>query len=303
MRWTILSFVLVLSTGMHAQDTIIPLWSDVIPNQLKSAEKERRVNTDYSAIFNVQTPTIEGYLPSKRSATGQAVLIFPGGSYNELVFGWEGLDVAKALSAKGIAAFVVKYRLPVSKSLVDQQDVPLQDAQRAIRIVKEKANELGIDPNKIGIMGFSAGGHAASTLGTHFSEQVYEPMDELDTISARPAFMALIYPVITMTKPLTHLGSRTALLGDSNDEDLIRRFSNELNVTKDTPPVFLIHSVDDDIVPVENTLLFFNALKNNGVPVEMHIYPYGGHGYAIGRKDEHLKWWLDGFLRWLNDYF
>ncbi|MEC7264833.1 MAG: alpha/beta hydrolase [Bacteroidota bacterium] len=303
MRWTILTFVLVLYTGIHAQDTIIPLWGDAIPNQLKSTEKERRVNTDYSAIFNVQNPTIEGYLPSKRSATGQAVLIFPGGSYNELVFGWEGLDAAKALSAKGIAAFVVKYRLPVSKSLIDRQNVPLQDAQRAIRLVRGKAKEFGIDPNKIGIMGFSAGGHAASTLGTHFQEQVYVPKDEWDTVSARPTFMALIYPVITMTKPLTHLGSRTALLGETNDENLVHRFSNELNVTKDTPPAFLIHSVDDDIVPVENTLLFFNALKNNGVPVEMHIYPYGGHGYAIGRKDEHLKWWLDDFVRWLNDYF
>ncbi|WP_228238381.1 alpha/beta hydrolase [Allomuricauda sp. M10] len=295
--------LLVFSMGLHAQDTIIQLWNDKIPNQLESTEKERRVKTDYSAVFNVQNPTIEGYLPSGRSATGEAVLIFPGGSYRELVIGWEGLDVAKALSAKGIAAFVVKYRLPISTSLVEQQNVPLQDAQRAIRVIRGKADEFGINPDKIGIMGFSAGGHAASSLGTRFSKKVYLPVDELDTVSAKPSFMALVYPVITMKKPLTHLGSRTALLGEGDNEKLVQEFSNELNVTENTPPTFLIHSVDDDIVPVENTLLFFNALKMQKVPVEMHIYPFGGHGYAIGRKNDHLKGWLDDFIKWLYDCF
>ncbi len=283
-----------------AQDTIIKLWPKNIPNQLKSNEKEVREQNDILLISNVQEPTIEVYLPSKRNSAGKAVLIFPGGGYHILAYDWEGTDIAKFLNAKGIAGIVVKYRLPDSKSLKDQYNVPLQDAQRALRIARSHAADWNFDKNKIGIIGFSAGGSLASTLGTHYDENVYEKQDNMDNLSARPDFMALIYPVISMKKGVTHQGSKDNLLGKNPTQELIDRFSNELQVTKDTPPTFLVHAEDDDVVPVENSLLFFQALKDKGVSASMHIYPTGGHGFSLALKNNYLSDWTRQLILWIE---
>ena len=283
-----------------AQDTIIKLWPELIPNQLKTTEKEVREETDILRFSNVQEPTIEVYLPAKANANSMAMLIFPGGGYHILAYDWEGTDMAKLLNTKGIAGIVVKYRLPDSKSLKDQFKVPLQDAQRAIRLVRANAGNFNIDAQRVGIMGFSAGGHLASTLGTHFNEEVYSKQDTIDAISARPDFMALIYPVISMQEGITHQGSRNNLLGQQPAKEQIQHFSNELQVTKDTPPTFLVHAQDDKVVPVENSLLFFKALQDKGVPASMHLYPKGGHGFSLALKNDYLSGWTDQLIRWIQ---
>lgn len=283
-----------------AQDTIIPLWpNDKIPNHIKSDEKEMHKNEGILIISKVQEPTIEVYLPAERNATGEAMLIFPGGGYGVLAYDWEGTDIAKFLNGKGIAGIVVKYRLPSDKSQKNKHFVPLIDAQRAMRLVRSKAKMYHIDPGKIGIIGFSAGGHLASTLGTHFNEIVYEPVDAADAFSARPDFMALGYPVISFG-PSTHSGSKKNLIGEDPKSEMEEHFSNEKQVTSNTPPTFLIHATDDEAVPVENSLLFYQALKDKGVSATMLIYPKGRHGFSLARKDIHLRGWTERMFEWIE---
>ncbi len=298
---TTLIFTL-MTIAMSAQDTIMPLWPKAIPNQIESEEKEVVEHTDdgITWITNVQTPTLEVYLPAPKHANGQAVLIFPGGGYHGLAYDWEGTDIAKSLTVKGVAGIVIKYRLPWSKSITNGKNaVPLQDAQRAIRLVRSKAAAWGIAPDKIGIMGFSAGGHLASSLGTHYKDKVYQRQDAADDLSARPDFMALIYPVITLGHPSTHTGSRTSLLGENPTQEEVDYLSNEKHVNGDTPPVFLLHAMDDKAVPVENTTLFFEALRQHQVPATMHVYPTGGHGFSMALTDERLKNWMELLFDWL----
>jgi len=302
LRTTIILGFLILPLAVMAQDTIIHLWpKDKIPNRIASDEKEVHDYKDILRISKVQEPTIEVYLPAKKSATGQAMLIFPGGGYGILAYDWEGTDIAKFLNSKGIAGIVVKYRLPSDVSQTDKHNVPLMDAQRAVRIVRGKAKEYNLDPNKIGIMGFSAGGHLASTLGTHFNEKVYEPIDEADALSARPDFMGLIYPVVTFTQTTKHSGSEKALLGETASKEMQEHFSNELQVSAQTPPTLLVHAIDDKGVPVENSLLFFQALKDNNVPATMHIYPTGGHGFSLARDNKHLRGWTERLFEWMEN--
>lgn len=300
---TLFFLVMTLSiASISAQDVVIPLWPDKIPNQMESNEKEEDVEEDIRWIRNVQQPLIEVYLPGKRIANGKAVLIFPGGGYHGLAYDWEGSNIAKAFNAKGVAGIVVKYRLPISKSIIDHKEiVPLQDAQRAIRLVRRKASEWNISPDKIGIMGFSAGGHLASSLGVLYDEKVYPRQDGADDLSARPDFMALIYPVVSLEFDITHMGSRNALLGENPTQELINRFSAEKNVTENTPPTFLLHAVDDDAVPVENSIVLFQSLRNKKVPVTMHIYPTGGHGFSLALQDAKLKGWMDLYFNWLEN--
>ena len=291
----------MVTLNISAQHTVLPLWPNDIPNQRQSDEREDATLTEDGILWitNVQTPTLEVFLPTKRNATGQAVVIFPGGGYHGLAYDWEGTDIAKALNAKGIAGIVVKYRLPWSKSITGGKNiVPLQDAQRAIRMVRKKAGEWNISPNKIGVMGFSAGGHLASTLGTHYNEKVYNRQDDADDLSARPDFLALIYPVITLGVPSTHTGSRVSLVGENATQPEIDYLSNEKHVDDDTPPTFLLHAADDDVVPVENSILFFKALQAHGIPVSMHIYPKGGHGFSLGLMDPVLKNWINLYFEW-----
>lgn len=292
--------LLILASSSFGQRNIISLWPNKIPNHQITDEVEIIESTGIIRISKVQTPTIKVFLPAKNNATGQAVLVCPGGGYGILAYDWEGTDIAKWLNSKGIAAFVLKYRLPNSKSVIKSYKAPLQDAIRAIRTIRYNAEKYNISKNQIGVMGFSAGGHLASTLGTHYNDVMYTAKDSIDQESARPDFMALIYPVISMKKGLTHYGSMKHLLGENADAKLIDKFSNELQVTKDTPPTFLIHASDDKAVPVQNSLLMYNSLIKNGVYTEMHIYPSGGHGFSFGHKRGHVSSWTDLFCNWIK---
>jgi acetyl esterase/lipase len=277
------------------------LWpSGNVPNYKKTNEVEKRDTSDIVRISLVQQPSIEIYLPSRQNATGQAVVVCPGGGYGILAYDWEGTDIAKWLNANGLAAIVLKYRLPNSKSNISPQLSPLLDAQRALRTVRANADKWNIKKDKIGIMGFSAGGHLASTAGTHFDNGNANATDSIDRQSSRPDFMILMYPVITMLRQSMHQGSRNNLIGANADSATVKNYSNELQVTKQTPPTFLVHATDDKGVPVENSLIFYQALVSNNVPVEMHIYPYGGHGFSLAIGKGYLSTWTDRCIDWLR---
>ncbi|WP_445732231.1 alpha/beta hydrolase [Mariniflexile sp.] len=294
--------LLITINNCFSQNQIIPLWTENIPNQKVSNEVEKQYyEGDIFWIGNVQEPAMQVYLPTKRSATGKAVIICPGGAYHHLAYDWEGTDIAKWLNSKGITAFVLKYRLPESKSLIVNHQAPLQDAQRAIRLVRYNAEKWHISKDKIGIIGFSAAGHLASTLGTHYDENTIKNKDSIDSLSARPDFMILMYPVITMKAPYTHVGSKTNLLGANPKQDLIDFYSNELHVNKNTPPTFICHSTDDDAVPVMNSIQFYQALVKEGVSVEMHIFPTGGHGFGLAVGKGYLQNWTTLLSDWLEN--
>jgi acetyl esterase/lipase len=205
----------------------------------------------------------------------------------------EGYNIAMAFNKIGVTAFVVKYRLPADTIMLNKTIGPLQDAQQAILMVRKHAAEWGLNPTKVGIIGFSAGGHLASTLGTHFDRLVVENKDNL---SARPDFMILLYPVITFGEK-THGGSRDALIGKTPPQNLVDLYSNEKQVNANTPPTLLIHAEDDDLVPVENSLLFYNALIKNKVKAEMHLFQAGGHGFGLNNPKSKDKW-----MDWCNDW-
>jgi len=268
----------------------INLWADgSIPLSIKTNIQEEIEITDIVRISKVQVPQLEVYLPNKRGASGQAVIICPGGGYARLAYDWEGTDIAKLFNAHGIAAFVLKYRLPDSLSSTSPDQVPLMDAKQAISIVRARALVWNINPNKIGIMGFSAGGHLAATLSTHFDQ------------STRPNFSILIYPVISMEKSIAHMGSRTNLIGAKPTDAMVKLYSNELQITPNTPPTFILHATDDNAVPVENSLTYYQALKKNGVPAEMHIYPTGGHGFALALGKGSLEKWPTLLFDWMKE--
>ena len=285
----------------QAQDFTIPLWEGTPPLQKEMDLKETSVREGILRIANVQNPTIEVYLPTKQIATGKAVVIFPGGGYGILAYDWEGTDFAKWLNAQGIAGIVVKYRLPKSESLTDPKEVPLLDAQRAMRLARHHAAEWSIDPAKIGVMGFSAGGHLASTISTQYNNEVDRPKDAIDALSARPDFSILVYPVISFRDASAHSGSRSALIGENASQELMDRFSGELNVNTETPPTFLVHAQDDKGVPIENSLLYYQALHKNGVKASLHIYPTGSHGFGFGLGKGSLDGWRDVLLGWMGD--
>jgi acetyl esterase/lipase len=286
---------------IQAQDITMPLWpAGKVPNYQKTDEVEKTESTDIIRISKVQNPGIAVFLPARKNATGQAVIICPGGGYAYLSYNWEGTDVAKLLNAKGITAIVLKYRLPNSKSNITPYLSPLMDAKRAMRIVRANADQWHIDKNNVGIMGFSAGGHLASTLATHFDDGDKNSKDSIERQSSRPDFAVLVYPVITMNKGFTHMGSRNNLLGNNPDSSLVNVYSNELQVTGQTPPTFLVHATDDKAVPVENSLRFYEALKNNNVSAEMHIFPHGGHGFGLALGKGSLETWPDLLVAWMR---
>jgi acetyl esterase/lipase len=245
------------------------LWKDGAPGALGAEE--------------VDKPTITIYLP-KSNALPTGVVVCPGGGYQHLAIDHEGDQIAKWLNSLGIAAFVVKYRLGPRY----HHPAMIDDAHQAIRIVRSRAREFGIAPDRIGIWGFSAGGHLASTAATHFTPET------------RPDFAILTYPVIALNTEYAHLGSLRNLLGDKPDPTLLASLSNETQVTKDTPPVFLVHASDDKVVPPENSILFYLALRKAGVPVEMHIYERGGHGFGLGQFDAALDSWPGRLADWLR---
>lgn len=277
-----------ICTGLFAQNFTIPLWPDGVPNAKPTNKTEISDSSNIVRISHVQNPTLAVYLPSKRNATGQAMVICPGGGYRILAYDWEGSDVARLLSAHGIAGIVLKYRLPDDDSNVEPHKTPLMDAQQAMKLVRSNAEKWNIASDKIGVMGFSAGGHLASTLGTHFDKD------------SKPNFMALIYPVISMTDQITHQGSRKNLLGENPRPELVAYYSNEKQIKDDTPPTFLLHATDDKAVLVDNSLVFYKALVAKNIAAEMHIYPYGGHGFGLALGQGQLGDWSVRLLEWLG---
>jgi acetyl esterase/lipase len=210
----------------------------------------------------------------------------------------EGYQIAEWFNNIGVTAIILKYRLPNDKIMQDKTIGPLQDAQEAIRIVRRHSKEWNINPGKIGIMGFSAGGNLASTASTHFNDIVYSLSD---TTSARPDFSILAYPVISMDSSITHMGSRENLIGKKPSQEMVNKFSNELQVTSQTPPAFIVHSSDDKAVPVQNSLRYFDALNKAGVRSELHIYKLGGHGYGLGRNATSESTWPEALKKWMKD--
>jgi len=300
-KYTLLLTLILMTISMQhmAQEYRIPLYTGPIPNSKPGNENERIEKQEITVISNVQVPDIAVYLPTKKLATGQAVVICPGGGYWILAWDLEGTDIARYLNSIGVAAIVLKYRLPTYGNTVVPHQAPLMDARRAMRLVRLNAPKWNIDPAKIGIMGFSAGGHLASTLGTHFDYGDPAAADSVEQMSCRPDFMVLMYPVITFTEPSMHTGSREALLGKDPDPELVKYYSNELQVGEDTPPAFLVHADDDKGVPVENSLLLYKALRAKSIPTEMHILSEGEHGFGLGTNNEHVAGWTDNLQRWL----
>jgi len=293
----LMSVVSILTTAQSFKMNLYP--EGEIPNYKDVGEQEQWDTTNIVRVEKVQVPDIAVYLPAKKNVTaGEAVVICPGGGYRILAYDWEGEEIAKFWNSKGIAAIVLKYRLPTSDAQIEPHKSPLMDAQRALRLVRFHAEAWGIDPNRIGIQGFSAGGHLASSLSTHYDAGDPGASDPVERLSCRPDFSILVYPVISFTGEFQHSGSRRNLVGD--DPKLMEYFSNEKQVTEDTPPAILIHSSDDKGVPVENSIVYYRALISNGVEAEMHIYPYGGHGYGLAVDRGHLAGWPERTSEWLK---
>ena len=283
-----------LAWGQTVTET--PLYPGPIPGSKPSPITEKIIFVNGGVrISSVVTPTITKFSPVKPN--GMSVIICPGGGYSRLAIDHEGVEVAKALNLQGITAFVLKYRLPNDTIMVDKTVGPLQDAQQAIRTVRKQAASWGLNPNKIGIMGFSAGGHLASTAATHFN--YITDITNKDTTSVRPDFVILIYPVISFNDSILHQGSKNNLIGKNAASELVKQFSSELQVTKNSPPAFLVHAGDDATVPVANSLRYYQACIENKVPAEMHLYPKGGHGYGMHNKTTEDKW-FDRLLNWIN---
>lgn len=289
---------------VFSQNNEIPLW-DKIPNVISAMDYKEEMtyfnDGSINGISKVSQPTLTVFLADAKIANGTSVVICPGGGYHHLSINKEGYRIAKWLNTLGISAFVLKYRLPSDLIMKDKTIGPLQDAQEAIRIVRRNAEKWKLDPAKIGIIGFSAGGHLAATLSTQFDKKVY---DFKDNTSARPDFAILIYPVISMQEGITHKGSKTNLLGENPSATLIENFSNEKQVNATTPKTFIVHANDDKAVPVENSINYYLALKQNKIPAEIHLYENGGHGFGLGTDGTNKNWsktcenWLisNGFI-------
>jgi len=285
---------------VRSQTVTLKLWPEGIPGSKTDPSYVEKITITEGKTIRcekVVTPDLTVFLPAPEKSNGAAVMICPGGGYGALAFDHEGNAIAKWLNDNGIAGIILKYRLPSDLIMKDKSIGPLQDAQEAMRVIRRHAEEWKIDPKKVGVIGFSAGGHLASTISTHYAEKVY---DVKDNTSARPDFSLLIYPVVSMDTLVTHRGSRNNLLGLKPGDDLVRRFSNELQITADTPPAFLVHSSDDDAVPVMNSIGYYKGLQKNKIPAELHIFQKGGHGYglAIGRGTESS--WPDLCIKWLK---
>ncbi len=283
-----------------AQTQVIKLWPAGVPNSKPDPGYKAETGTNKNGTWekNISNPTLDYYPAPADHSSGAAIIICPGGGYTHLAVESEGSKVAKWLNNIGITAFVLKYRLPDTAIMINKTIGPLQDAQRAMRIVRRNAKKWNINPDKIGIMGFSAGGHVASTLSTHYDQKVYKLRD---TVSARPDFSILIYPVISMREGITHMGSRIALLGKHPTPALVKLYSNELQVNNNTPPAFLIQAMDDPAVPIQNSIDYAQALRKFNIPCELHLYERGGHGFGLGtNKHDTESSWPEACIGWLK---
>lgn len=289
-------FALLMVCIGHAQQ-VIDLYEGVIPNSKPSANEEYTdtAKEGFLIVHKISRPNITVFLPPRYKATGAAVIICPGGGYWVAAIGHEGYDVARKFNEMGVAAFVLKYRIPNDATMINREIGPLQDAQRAIQLIRASHKKWGIKKDRIGIMGFSAGGHLASTAGTHFGKP-YIPNRK--RISLRPDFMILVYPVISFRDSIGHMGSREQLIGKNPLSEKINGYSNELQVNSNTPPAFLVHA-KDDFVKVENSLLFAEALQKNNIPCEIYLYENGGHGYGMYNPGSPVRW-MDLVNEWMK---
>jgi len=286
------------TANLNAQE-IVKLYPGVIPGS-KPAPADFKETAPVGddgiiRISKVSEPTLTVFLPSKEKATGAAVIICPGGGYGILAINHEGYNVAKRFNDIGVAAFVLKYRLPNDAIMVDKSFGPLLDAEQAIYLVRGQAKKWNVDPAKIGIMGFSAGGHLASTLTVHYNDVKIENKEKL---SLRPDFSILIYPVISFIES-PHTGSANNLAGANATQAQKEYFSNEKHVTPQTPPTFLVHANDDNGVPVQNSIIFNQALVANKVKAEMHLYQGGGHGFGLNNKTTSDDW-FERLTNWMK---
>jgi acetyl esterase/lipase len=294
-------FLMTILSDLFAQSSeTILLFPEGTPGLKAGASipEDSKTTDGITRVKDVTQPALFVY-PAKKKTSDATVIICPGGGYGILAIDHEGHEIAKWFNERGVTAFVLKYRLP-QDNLFDNDEIrPLQDAQQAIRIIRKNAAKYGISPEKVGIMGFSAGGHLASTASTHFTTQIGEITDA--NVSVRPDFSLLIYPVITFSDKFTHAGSRDNLIGKNPPVEKMEFYSNEKQVTKDTPPAFLISTTDDGVQP-ENSIGYFLACKKNKVPVEMHIYEKGGHGYGLKKKGRGpVESWAARMEDWLRD--
>jgi len=289
----LLSIVFMTSLNAIAQNFTLKVWPDGAPDSNGITVPEEKF--DGVRVRNVSEAEMYVFLPTTEKNTGAAVLICPGGGYAMEAMDHEGYEMAKWLVDRGVAGIVLKYRLPNG-----HHQIPSGDARRAMRIIRSKAGEWGIQPEKIGIAGSSAGGHLASTAGTRFDKGNPGATDPLEKVSCRPDFMLLLYPVITMKEEFTHQGSRNNLIGKGLDQNLVKLYSNELHVSSETPPTFLVLADNDTGVVPRNSIEFYTALKANKVPAEMHIFDKGGHGFGMRKNNIPADHWPELFMDWLK---
>jgi acetyl esterase/lipase len=261
----------------------VRLWSGRAPEAVGDAEND--------------TPWMTPFLPAKERATGTAVVVCPGGGYGHIAMDHEGVATARWLNDIGVAAFLLKYR---HRKTGYGHPAPMLDVQRALRMVRARADEWNVKPDRVGVLGFSAGGHLASTAGTHFAPGDPGAEDPVERVACRPDFMVLIYPVISLAEDFTHKGSRRNLLGENPDPALVEKLSNERQVTPLTPPTFLVHTDEDKGVPVENSLAFYAALRKAKVPAELHVFEKGPHGFGLGKPDMAASAWPELCEKWLR---
>jgi acetyl esterase/lipase len=287
MKFSLLMMVAVFSVGMTrislAEPPVYLLWPDGAP--LAKGDRD------------VDKPSITAYLPPAETATGLAVVVCPGGGYAMLAMGHEGVDIAKWMNDRGIAAFVLKYRLATDGY---HHPAPMLDVQRAMRVVRANAETFNIDPQRIGVMGFSAGGHLASTAATHFDTGTVDAPDPIDRVGCRPDYAILCYPVIIFDSQYTHKGSEANLLGPDPDPAAIKFLSSDKQVTRETPPTFLFHTSEDKAVPPENSIAFYQALQKHDVSGEMHIFQFGAHGVGLAANIPGTKAWPQLMENWLT---
>lgn len=287
-----------------APQDIVPLWPDEPPGGEQVTVVEEVVERPHPQGLRdriargVRTPTLTPFLPHGQASA--AMLVIPGGGYKHVVIDKEGYEAAQWLAAHGVAAYVLRYRLP-GDGWAAGPDAPLQDAQRALRIVRDRSERIGVGRQRTVVLGFSAGGHLAARLATRFDETTYPPGDDLDRASARPDAAALLYPVITLTGAGVHAGSRDFLLGPAPTADALERWSAQNGVTAATPPTFLVHAGDDDSVPLRNSLLLFDALRTANVPVDLHVFARGGHGFGLRTVAGHpVAAWPGLLVDWMS---
>lgn len=291
-----------LPLALSQPTATIDLWpgpppgAPATPPVERTTERSRNPAGNDRVVAGVARPRLAVFRPARPN--GASLLVFPGGGYVLMAVDREGYEIGRHLARRGVTVFVLFYRLP-GEGWADRADVPLQDAQRAMRLIRARAGEYGLDPARVGAMGFSAGGHLCADLATRFATRIYAPVDAADTLPARPMIAAPIYPVVSMAPAFAHAGSRTALLGANPSAAMEQAHSPDRNVGPDTPPCFLCAAEDDRVVPVDNTLMLHAALRAAKIPVELHLFGEGGHGFGLGGiAGKPGAVWPDLFIAW-----